>query len=87
MAKAAASERRARSGRRERRTGASEVPAPAYLSRKIPYYELLSEEGLDLIERHADRILKEVGVEFHGDEEALALFKGAGADVSGEDQR
>jgi len=44
----------------------------------------LSEESLDLIERHADRILGEVGIEFRGDAEALRLFKDAGADVTGE---
>ncbi len=92
MARPATSERGARSGRsgrggrdglRERRQAAKR-PAPAYITRRIAYYDLLGEDGLDLIERHADRILGEVGVEFRGDEEALRLFKEAGAEVDGE---
>ncbi len=35
------------------------------------------------LEAHADWILKEIGIEFPGDEEALGLFKGAGASVKG----
>ncbi|MBO67783.1 MAG: trimethylamine methyltransferase [Acidiferrobacteraceae bacterium] len=52
--------------------------------REIPTYELLNEEGLDQIEANANRILKEIGVEFRGDSEALALWQAAGADVQGE---
>ena len=37
------------------------------LERKIPYYDLFAEDGLDLIEEHADRILAEVGIEVWGD--------------------
>lgn len=50
----------------------------------MPPIELLDEESLDQLERHADWILKEVGIEFRGDKEALALFREAGANVSGE---
>ena len=52
--------------------------------REIPTYELLSEEGLDVIEQTATRILKDVGIEFRGDVEALDLWHQAGADVNGE---
>ena len=52
--------------------------------RKIPIAELFSEENLEVLERHADWILKEVGIEFRGDQEVLSLFKDAGADVKGE---
>ena len=65
-------------------TQRTEAPAPAYITRRIPYYDLLDEDALDEIERHADRILGEVGIELRGDEEALGLFKQAGADVTGE---
>jgi trimethylamine--corrinoid protein Co-methyltransferase len=51
--------------------------------RKIRPYELLDEEVLVQIERHADWILKEIGLEFHDDPEALELFGQAGADVKG----
>ena len=52
--------------------------------RRIPTYELLSEEGLDLIERDCDHLLKEIGIEFRGDPDALRLWREAGADVTGE---
>jgi len=52
--------------------------------RNIPTYEILSDEGLDLIERDCARILKEVGIEFRGDPDALKLWRDAGADVRGE---
>ena len=55
-----------------------------YITRKIPVYEVLNEEGLTLIENNADTILAEIGIEFRGDEEALRLWKDAGADVQGE---
>ncbi len=55
----------------------------AGLQRQIPPYVLMSEEGLDIIEEKADEILQEVGVEFRGDDEALRIWKQAGADVNG----
>ncbi|MGE0845942.1 MAG: trimethylamine methyltransferase family protein [Flavobacteriaceae bacterium] len=55
-----------------------------YITRKIPTYEVLNEEGLALIEANAETILQEIGIEFRGDDEALALWKEAGADVRGE---
>ena len=56
----------------------------AGIERQIPTYELLGEEGLVRIEAAADTILQEIGIEFRGDEEALRLWRGAGADVEGE---
>ena len=55
-----------------------------YITRRIPVYEVLDEEGLALIERNADTILEDIGIEFREDPEALATWKRAGADVSGE---
>ncbi len=78
---------RARSGRAARvaaRTGVGSRPvAPAFIRRQIPPYELLGEEGLDLVERKADQLLAEIGIEFHDDPESLALFADAGATVNG----
>ena len=62
--------------------GAS-ASAPAFLRREIPFYELLSEEGLDLVERKADQLLSEIGMEIRDDAEALQLFRDAGASVDG----
>ena len=56
----------------------------AFIDRKIPYFEVLDEEGLQLIERNAETVLEEIGIEFREFPEALALLKGAGAEVDGE---
>ncbi len=69
-------------GRAEQRSGAT-APRKPYLNRQIAPYEILTEEGLSLIEANADRILKEIGMEFHGDEEILQIWRDAGADVQG----
>jgi trimethylamine--corrinoid protein Co-methyltransferase len=54
-----------------------------YISRRIPLTEVLSDEGLEIIENNAETILEEIGIEFHDDEEALAIWREAGADVQG----
>ncbi|RYE54861.1 MAG: trimethylamine methyltransferase, partial [Rhizobiaceae bacterium] len=78
--------RRARgaAARRAARTGGGPGPSLPYIIRKIKEYEVLEEEGLQLIENNADLILEEIGIEFREDAEALELWKAAGADVRGE---
>ena len=56
----------------------------AFFDRRIPYFELLGEEALELIERQADTVLEEIGVEFRDFPEALQHLKEAGADVTGQ---
>src|SRR6202522_1363212 len=72
--------RDAKRAARAARAGAS-IP---YITRKIPYYEVLGEEGLSLMEQNADTILEEIGIDFRDDAEALEIWKAAGADVQGE---
>src|SRR3954465_4713288 len=55
-----------------------------YITRKIGCYEVLDEEGLAIIERNADTILEEIGIDYREDPEALAVWRAAGADVRGE---
>jgi trimethylamine--corrinoid protein Co-methyltransferase len=75
-------------GRRKRRArGRGRVdaaPRAPYIRRRIATFDILGEEGLCLIERNADEILRDTGMEFHGDPEILDLFRNAGADVNGE---
>jgi trimethylamine--corrinoid protein Co-methyltransferase len=59
-------------------TAAQVVP---FITRKIPIYEVLSEEGLALIEHNAETVLEEVGIDFKGSPGALAVWREAGADV------
>ncbi len=72
---------RGRVARRSLRAAPLGVP---YIIRNIPTYDVLGEENLQKIERVADRILAEVGIEFRGDPTALELWRKAGAKVEGE---
>jgi len=69
--------------RREARSGPN-LTSLTYVQRKSAPTDLLGEEGAALIEANADILLEEVGIEFREDEEALAMWKDAGADVKGE---
>lgn len=57
--------------------------APVYRRRQIPAYDLLDEPTLRRIEAQADWILEHIGVEFRGDDTALALFAETGARIDG----
>ena len=70
--------------RRAARSGGGPGVQQTYINRKIKVYEVLDEEGLALIEKNADTVLEEIGIEFRDDAEALKLWKEAGADVKGE---
>lgn len=73
------------SARDARKTQRAERPlGPAYITRAIPPYELLSEEGLQAVEAHADRLLEEIGLEVRGDAEAIRLWRTAGARIKDE---
>jgi trimethylamine--corrinoid protein Co-methyltransferase len=52
------------------------------LVREIPVYNLVPDEAVELIHTESLKILEEVGCEFR-DDEALDMWKQAGADVSG----
>src|SRR2546421_10577992 len=65
------------------RTARSHAFVP-YITRNIPYYEVLTDGGLELLENNADTILEEIGIDFREDPESLELSKDAGADVQGE---
>src|SRR3981081_4961732 len=68
-----------RDAKRAARTARSAAFVP-YITRKIPYYEVLGTEGLELLEHNADTILQEIGIDFRDDPEALQLLKEAGSD-------
>ena len=79
--------RRRRSGGRSARQAlrlVARAPEAPFIERQIPYYELLDDGALALIEENAETILEEIGIEFRGDPEALASFRGAGADIDHE---
>ena len=79
--------RRARGGggaaRRAERTAVS-IETAKFIERNIPLYDVLNEEALEIIEANAETILEEVGVNFVDNPAALALWREAGADITGE---
>ncbi|HEU0335846.1 MAG TPA: trimethylamine methyltransferase family protein [Gaiellaceae bacterium] len=76
-----------RSGGRAARQAArlhAVVARVPFLTRTMTPFEVLSEEGLELIEHNADTILEQVGIEFRDSPEARDLLRSAGAEVDGE---
>jgi len=72
-----------RAGRSASRA-ASAAPIDPFLTRKIAPFEIVSDEGLEILEHNADRILEAVGIEFRNYPRALELWRDAGADIDGE---
>ena len=70
-------------GRQIARANAT-VAAPPYITRKVPVYELASEELLALVEENTEIVLEEIGIDFRDDPRALQLFEGEGALVEEE---
>jgi trimethylamine--corrinoid protein Co-methyltransferase len=75
-----------RGGTASRRAERASAPLiqERYITREIPLYELINEEGVELLHEQSMTILEEIGIEFR-DEPALKLWREAGADVR--DQR
>jgi trimethylamine--corrinoid protein Co-methyltransferase len=76
--------RRRRAGGREARQAArlhAVIENIPFITRTLTPFEVLSEEGVSLIEQNAETILEQVGIEVHGAPDALELFTEAGADV------
>ena len=69
--------------RRSARSGGDRAAGHAFLTRSIRPFELVSDEGLELLEYNADTILEEVGVEIRDAPTAIERFRAAGADVDG----
>ena len=79
--------RRGRGGggaaRRAERTGPN-LEFARFIERKIPNFEVLNEEALEIIEANAETVLEEIGVNFVENPAALQRWRDAGADVQGE---
>ncbi len=73
-----------RDAKRAARQHADYGRAAPFIERRIPYFEMLDDAALELIEHNAETVLQEIGIEFRDFPDALALFRDAGADVDGE---
>jgi len=82
-----AAPRRARGGggavRRAERT-AVRIEAARFIERNIPNLEILNAEAIEIIERNAESVLAEIGVNFPENPGALERWRQAGAEVLGE---
>ena len=72
-----------RSGRQAARAASAPVAEP-FLTRALKPFEILSDEGLALLEYNADTILETAGIDFKDHPSALRLLADAGADVAGQ---
>ena len=79
--------RRGRSGggaaRRAERT-TLKIETARFIERKIPNFEILNEEAMEIIEYNAETLLEEIGANFVDNPTALDRWRNAGADVQGE---
>ena len=76
--------RRRRGGGREARHAlrtARVIEQQPFLTRRLAPTEVLSAEGLELMEHNADTLLEEVGIEIVNFPEALEIYAKGGADV------
>jgi trimethylamine---corrinoid protein Co-methyltransferase len=72
-----------RSARQDLRASHAIARVP-YLTRTLKPTELVSDEGLSLLEQNADRILAEVGITVRDYPQAIERFKNAGCEVDGD---
>ena len=73
-----------RAGGRDGRRALRAVPTASFptLVREIPVYQMVPDEAVELIHEESLKILEEVGCEFR-DDEAISMWRAAGADVIG----
>ena len=71
-----------RAARRKLRTNAPLVMAPTLVV-DVPLYEILDENGVEAIHDASMALLEGIGIDFR-DDEAIAMWKRAGADVDGQ---
>ena len=72
-----------RAARHKARTS-QQIEFSKFIERKVPNFEILNDESLEVIENSAEDVLAEIGVKFIDNEFALSLWKEAGADVKGD---
>ena len=70
--------------RRARAARSAPVPAPAYIRRRLAWFDPLDEAQLARLDAQVDWIMQDVGIAFRDDPEALAMWKSAGAKIDGD---
>ncbi len=72
-----------RSARQELRASHAIARQP-FLTRTMKPFELVSDEGLSLLELNADKILEQVGITVRDYPSAIERFRGAGCEIDGD---
>src|SRR6056300_606701 len=72
-----------RDARRQLRSNSTATVTP-FIIRKLEPFDILSDEGAEIIENNAEVILEEIGIDFRDDPEALKILRDVGCDVQGE---
>ncbi|MEO0567038.1 MAG: trimethylamine methyltransferase family protein [Pseudomonadota bacterium] len=72
--------RRARARRQTDNEGDS-APHSPFVQRKLPFFDVIDEEGIETLERQVDWLIEDVGIEFRDDPEAHRIWVEAGAEV------
>ncbi|MCF6305474.1 MAG: trimethylamine methyltransferase family protein [Rhodobacteraceae bacterium] len=77
--------RRSRGGGAARRAERSAVKLEfeKFITRRIPNFEILDAEAVELIEYNAETVLEEIGVDFVDCPDAIELWRKAGAEIDG----
>ena len=70
--------------RRARAARSAPVPAPAYIRRRLAWFDPLDEAQLARLDAQVDWIMQDVGIAYRDDPEALATWKSAGAKIDGD---
>ena len=70
--------------RRARAARSAPVPAPAYIRRRLAWFDPLDEAQLARLDAQVDWIMQDVGIAFRDNPEALATWKSAGAKIDGD---
>lgn len=74
--------KRARSSRRQSAQQQAALPSP-YIQRKLPFFEVLTEDEMVRIDQQVDWMIENIGVAFRDDPVALEIWRSAGITPSG----
>ncbi|MEL6932407.1 MAG: trimethylamine methyltransferase family protein [Pseudomonadota bacterium] len=72
--------RRARARRQTDNEGDA-APHSPFVQRKLPFFDVIDEEGIETLERQVDWLIEDVGIEFRDDPAAHRIWVEAGAEV------
>ncbi len=66
----------------QRQQNIKATPKSAFIQRKIPFIDMIDDEQINALEQQAEWLMQEVGLEFRESENALKLWRAAGADIT-----